>query len=90
VATEIVLLGAAYGLVGRELYRAPLHRLAWKPILAGLVMGAVLWPLRGVTGWTVLPAVVLGGAVYVGAALLLRTLEPAELALARAALRRGP
>lgn len=89
VATEVVLLVSAYLLVGRELYRAPLHRLAWKPLLAGIVMGGVLWPLRGVTGWTVVLAVLLGAVVYGVAALLLRALEPQELALARAAMRRG-
>jgi len=89
VVTEVVLLTSAYLLVGRELYRAPLHRLAWKPILAGLVMGAVLWPLRDTSGWLVLPVIVLGGAIYGGAALALRVLDPPELALARAALRRG-
>ena len=88
VATEVVLLVTAYLLVGRELYRAPLHRLAWKPILAGLAMGAVIWPLREAHGWELAPVVVLGAAIYIGAALLLRVLEPPELALARGALRR--
>jgi O-antigen/teichoic acid export membrane protein len=87
VVTELVLLGCAYVLLSRELYRAPLHRLAWKPLLAGLVMGAVLWPLRDTTGWLVLPVVLLAGAVYTGAAFALRVLDPPELALARAALR---
>jgi hypothetical protein len=36
----------------------------------------------------VLPVVALGGAVYIGSAFALRSLEPAELALARTALRR--
>ena len=88
VATEVVLLSSAYLLVGRELYRAPLHRLAWKPIVAGLAMGAVLWPFRGTTGWAVVAVVLLGGAVYAAAALALRVLDPPELALARSALRR--
>lgn len=89
VLTEVVLLSGAYLLVGRELYHAPLHRLAWKPVLAGLLMGAALWPLRGTTGWLVLPVVLLGAAVYSAAAYLLRSLDPPELALARAALRRA-
>lgn len=89
VATELVLLLSAYVLVGRELYRAPLHRLAWKPLLAGAVMGAVLWPLHGATGWGVALAIVIGAAVYGAGVLLLRTLDPSELALARSALRRG-
>jgi O-antigen/teichoic acid export membrane protein len=88
VITELVLLTSAYLLVARELYRAPLHRLAWKPLLASLVMGAVLWPLRETTGWLVLPIVLLGGVVYGGAALILRVLDPPELELARTALRR--
>lgn len=89
VATECVLLVAGYVLVSRNLYRAPLHRLVWKPLLAGGVMGAALWPLRDLTGWVILGAIVLGAAVYVGASLLLRVLQPEELALARAAIRRG-
>ena len=90
VVTEVVLLSGSYLLVARELYRAPLHRLAWKPVAAGLVMGAVLWPFHETSGWLVLPIIVLGAAAYAGAALLLRVLEPPELALARAAFRRSP
>lgn len=89
VATEVVLLSAAYVLVSRELYRAPLHRLAWKPLVAGVAMGAALWPFRGTSGWLTLAVILLGAAVYGAAALLLRVLDPPELALARTALRRG-
>ncbi|HEX6488036.1 MAG TPA: flippase [Candidatus Dormibacteraeota bacterium] len=88
VVTEVVLLAAAYVMVGRELYRAPLHRLAWKPLLAGLVMGGAIWPFHQATGWTTLLVILLGGAVYLAAAFLLRALDPPELALARSALRR--
>ena len=88
VVTEIVLLVAAYVLVARELYRAPLHRLAWKPLLAGVAMGAAIWPLRDLTGWAILGPIVLGGAVYAGAAFLLRAMDPQELQLVRGALQR--
>ena len=88
VATELVLVGVALYFVARELYRPPIHRLSWKPLLAGLLMGLLLWPLRDVTGWAALPVVGLGGLVYLAATFILRTLGPEELALARSALRR--
>jgi hypothetical protein len=54
--------------------------LSWRILLAGAVMGVVLYPLRGFSIAISLPA---GGLVYVVAIYLIRAIEPEEWRLAR-------
>ena len=49
-------------------------------------MGAVLFPLRNLEGVQVVIPIVVGAAVYAGAALLLRAVTSDEIAFARRAL----
>jgi O-antigen/teichoic acid export membrane protein len=86
VLTEIVLGVAGWILTARYIGRVPVLQLTWRPILAGLVMGAVLFPLRDFEGVEIVIPIVVGGAVYAGAALLLRAITADEIALARRAL----
>lgn len=58
---------------------------AWRILLAGLAMGAVLYPLRGLSIFLAAPV---GLAAYLGALYLLRAVEPEELQLAREGLAR--
>jgi O-antigen/teichoic acid export membrane protein len=86
VLTEIVLGVAGWILTARYIGRVPVLQLTWRPILAGLVMGAVLFPLRDFEGVELVIPIVVGGAVYAGAALLLRAITADEIAFARRAL----
>lgn len=70
VLTEVALAILGWALVARHLGPVPVHRLSWRVLLAGLVMGAAIWPVRGVTGPPTL-AVIAGGALVYGVALLL-------------------
>ena len=58
-------------------------RVAWRILLAGLVMGAVLYPLTRFSIFLAAPA---GFAVYVVALYLLRAIDPDEWELAKAGL----
>ncbi|MDQ6772337.1 MAG: flippase [Candidatus Dormibacteraeota bacterium] len=88
VLTEIVLFAAGWVLVARHLGPVPVHRLSWRVILAGLVMGAALWPVQHVTGPAAL-AVVGGGALVYGLALLiLGAVDREERTLLLATLKR--
>jgi hypothetical protein len=49
-------------------------------------MGAVLFPLRNLDGVQIVIPIVVGAAVYAGAALLLRAVTADEIAFARRAL----
>jgi O-antigen/teichoic acid export membrane protein len=86
VLTEIVLGVAGWILTARYIGRVPVLQLTWRPILAGLVMGAVLFPLRDFEDVEIVIPIVVGGAVYAGAALLLRAITADEIAFARRAL----
>jgi O-antigen/teichoic acid export membrane protein len=88
VLTEVALTAFGWVLTARYLTRVPLLSLSWRILLAGLVMGAALYPFMGVHGpMTIL--VVLGGAVIYGLALLLLgAFDQDELRIARRALRR--
>jgi O-antigen/teichoic acid export membrane protein len=88
VATEAVLLGAAWWLVRRHLATIDLARLGWRIVLAGAVMGAVLLPFRGVTGPWVLGLVAGGALVYGAAVLLLRAFSEGEWDMVRRAVAR--
>jgi O-antigen/teichoic acid export membrane protein len=88
--TELALLVTGWLMVRRVLGPVPIFRLAWRILLAGLLMGAVLYFFRTTHGWQVLLAILVGMVVYGGGLLLFRALEPEELDLARRAfLRRG-
>jgi len=86
VFTEVVLGVAGWILTARHIGRVPVLQLSWRTILAGLVMGVVLIPLRNLDGVQVIIPIVVGAAVYVGAALLLRAVTADEIAFARRAL----
>ncbi len=86
VLTEVALVVIGAFLVGRSLGRVPMLRLTWRILLAGAVMGLVIFPFRDATGWGVLGVIALGIAVYAAAALVLRAVQPGELAIARGAL----
>jgi len=80
VLTEVVLGVAGWILTRRHIGQVPVLQLTWRPILAGLVMGAVLFPLRNYDGVQVIIPIVVGAAVYAGAALLLRAVTSDEIA----------
>ena len=86
VVTEAALCALGWWLVQRHRpeLRLAVPAVAWKIVLAGLVMGAVLYPLRRYSIFLVAPA---GFAVYAGAVYLLRAIDPEEWRLATAALR---
>lgn len=88
VVTEMVLVGVGWWLTVKHLGKLHLPAASWRPILAGLVMGVVLFPLRNVTGDDVLLVVLLGVAVYAAAAILLRAVTREEIEFVRSALRR--
>jgi O-antigen/teichoic acid export membrane protein len=88
VVTEMVLVGAGWWLTVRHLGKLHLPAASWRPMLAGLVMGAAIYPLRDVRGDAVGLVVLLGMAVYVAAILLLRAMTREEIQFLRAALRR--
>jgi O-antigen/teichoic acid export membrane protein len=93
VVTEAALCVFGWWFVQRNQpeLRLPVVRLGWRILLAGLVMGVVLYPLRRYSILISLPA---GGLAYVVAIFLIRAIEPDELRLARdgvlSRLRRNP
>lgn len=60
--------------------RLAVIQLSWRILLAGAVMGMVLYPLSRYSIFISLPA---GSVVYVGAIFLIRAIEPEEWRLAR-------
>jgi O-antigen/teichoic acid export membrane protein len=90
VVTEMVLVGAGWWLTAKHLGNLHLPAASWRPILAGIVMGAVLYPVRNVQGDAVLLVILLGMAVYAAAVLLLRAMTREEMQFIRSALLRRP
>jgi O-antigen/teichoic acid export membrane protein len=86
VLTEVVLGVAGWILTARHIGRIPVLQISWRPLLAGVVMGAALFPLSNLDGVRILIPIVVGAAVYAGAALLLRAVTADEIAFARRAL----
>jgi hypothetical protein len=86
VATEIALGVAAWILTARHIGRVPVVSLSWRVLLAGLVMGVAVWPLRGMEGVLIAVPICAGVAVYIVAVLLLRALSRDEIGWARRAL----
>jgi hypothetical protein len=77
---------AGWTLVARHVGRVPVLSLSWRVVLAGLVMGAVVYPLSGFSGFEVLIPIAAGAIVYGVAVLLLRAITREEIAWARRAL----
>jgi O-antigen/teichoic acid export membrane protein len=88
VVTEMVLVAAGWWLTTKHLGKLRLAAASWRPLLAGAVMGAVLYPLRDVRGAAVFLVVLVGIAVYGAAVLLLRAMTREEIQFLRTALRR--
>jgi O-antigen/teichoic acid export membrane protein len=88
VVTEMVLVAVGWWLTAKHLGNLHLPAASWRPLLAGVVMGAVLYPLRNVNGDVVLLVVLLGVAVYAAAAILLKALTRDEIEFLRSALSR--
>jgi hypothetical protein len=72
----------------KNLGKLHLPSASWRTILAGAVMGVVLYPLHSVSGDAVLLVVLLGLGVYAAAAILLKALTREEIAFLRSALGR--
>jgi O-antigen/teichoic acid export membrane protein len=86
VVTEIVLGVVAWTLTARHVGRVPVVQLSWRVLLAGLVMGAAVFPLRDLGGAALAVPILVGVAVYGAAALLLRAVTREEIDWARRAL----
>ncbi|HUY61199.1 MAG TPA: flippase [Candidatus Dormibacteraeota bacterium] len=86
VATEVFLAVVGWRVVARLGLRLHLRQLSWRILLAGLVMGAALWPLRHLTGAAVLLPVALGVVVYLVALVVMRALDETERGVLRRAL----
>lgn len=86
VATEIVLFIAGWTLTARHIGRLPVFTLSWRVVLAGLVMGVAVFPLRDLGGVAIAVPILVGVGVYAVAALLLRAISADEIRFARRAL----
>jgi O-antigen/teichoic acid export membrane protein len=86
VATEVVLGIAGWTLTARHVGRVPLVSISWRVLLAGLLMGAAIYPLSGLNGIEVVIPIAAGAVVYAIAVLLLRAVTKDEIAWARRAL----
>ena len=86
VATELVLAIAGWILVARHVGRIAVPALSWRILLAGLLMGAAVYPLSRFSGLEVLIPIAVGVVVYGVAVLLLRAVTRDEIAWARRAL----
>jgi O-antigen/teichoic acid export membrane protein len=88
VLTELALAVFGWFLTVRYVGPIPVWALSWRILLAGVVMGGVLYPLRGVHGPATLLAIGVGVVVYGLAVLLLGGLNAEDRAMIRRALRR--
>ena len=86
VATEVVLGAIGWVLVRRHVGRVTIFKQSWRVVLAGLVMGAAVYPLSNFGGWYVVIPILLGAVVYGVAILLLRAVTRDEITWARRAL----
>ena len=86
VLTEIALGIAGWVLTARHVGRVPILALSWRIVLAGLVMGVAIFPLRELGGVKIAIPIAAGVLVYTAAVLLLRALSGEEIAWARRAL----
>ena len=88
VLTEVVLCAMGWFLTARHLAAVPVVALSWRILLASLVMGAALYPLRGVHGPMIVGAILAGALVYALALLLVGAADAEEMRLLRRLVRR--
>jgi len=86
VMTELVLGVAGWILTSRYVGHVPVLQLSWRVVLAGVIMGAAIYPLSTFEGFKVAIPIVSGAVVYAGFVLLLRALNREEIGWARRAL----
>lgn len=86
ILSEVVLLGFFLWAVGRQGVRVRLAHLSWRPVVAAAAMAPVVWALQT----SLVAAVALGGAVYVGAFLALGGFSKDERTLLARILTRSP
>lgn len=86
VGTELVLGIAGWILTARYVGHVPVFALSWRVIVAGLIMGAAIYPLSTLHGYEVLIPVAAGAVIYAVAVLLLRAIDGDEIRWARRAL----
>lgn len=84
--TEIVLGVAGWVLTARYVGPVPVLKLGWRVVLAGLIMGVAVFPMRDMGGVAIAIPIVVGVVVYSGAVVLLRGLTMDEIGWARRAL----
>jgi peptidoglycan biosynthesis protein MviN/MurJ (putative lipid II flippase) len=87
VLTEVALCAMGWYLTARHLTAVPVIALSWRIVLASLVMGAALYPLREVHGLMIAVAILVGAVVYGLALLLMGAADPEERRLLRRAVR---
>jgi O-antigen/teichoic acid export membrane protein len=88
VLTEIALTVITYVMVARELGRVPILRLSWRVVLAGLAMGAVIYPFHQVTGQRAVAVIIGGALIFAAAMFLLGAVDREEREMLRGALKR--
>jgi O-antigen/teichoic acid export membrane protein len=86
VATEVVLGGVGWYLTARHIGRVPVLSTSWRTLLAGLVMGAAVYPMSNLSGVMVVIPIAAGVVVYGVASVLVRAINKDEIAFARRAL----
>jgi len=86
VLTEVALFAMGWYLTARHLTAVPLLSLSWRIVLASLVMGAALYPLRDVHGPLIVAAILAGAVVYGLALLLVGAADREEMRLIRRAV----
>lgn len=86
VLTELVLGVVGWTLTTRHIGKVPVVALSWRIVLAGLIMGVAISPMRGLGGAKVAIPIAAGVVVYAVAVLLLRAVTKNEIAWARRAL----
>ena len=73
-------------LTARHIGRVSVLSLSWRVVLAGLVMGVAVYPLRDLGGVKIAIPIAVGVVVYAVAVLLLRALTRDEINWARRAI----
>lgn len=88
ILTEVFLSGVGFFLLRRHLFTLRIDRLSWRILLAGIIMGAGVFPFRDVTGWLVLPVIAGAAVVYALALIVLRAIDADEWRLVRSLVQR--